>query len=770
VLTDVRSNGRRQTEEAASERSPAKPHLWCVRAAREQSPASRVLVIGALGLAFVGHIPNCKAQSDKSEAYMTLPGHVRKISADTQHLPRNAEADQGLLTLTVVLNMPPSAEFEALKTAFRNPASANFRKPIPADELRDRFGPTQEMYNSIRTFLEAQGFQLIETTRNRRTITVRGSRALTEQVFSLRIGDFQRGTYRFYATLNNPSVPSRLAPLIEVIDGLSSTPTVHPANVGPPTPPQPTSIAQAYNLIGGFPGNNNPPFLNPLNGRGQTIGIFEYSQPEQPLANGSFNSQDIANWLSFANLPAGLINQLSAVVIPTSETLADIPVNPATNDSVEFVGDVDTALGMAPGAKIIVMMVDQGPLGGYTVAGYSEEYNDAINLVQAAAGGVGGIISQTYTGCEGTDAVDVQIQQAVESIIETAALSGLSVFAAAGDNGNQGDSGCIGSITNVEFPADLASVVGVGGTTLTANVQGTANTYDSETWLNTAFGAGGYGTSQTVSKPAWQFYNSTSMRMVPDVAADADPNTGIVVCLGTTSGSSTPNCTITFGGTSLATPIWAGTWAIVSEAGGAIPAGLGALYDIAQTQLLLAPTPSTPPNPLTNCSYVFNSPMCMQGPNNDFTHLGLGSPNISNLISYLSNAPYITSITPNSVPTCCQTTVAATGFFPDATGTVFWINLSAGWVKLPPTESCANVQSCVFTTPATASGTKGPFPVAAAYPYSNATNPFSGAASYASSEGALKYGGGLVAFGTFALLIAAWGTTVAWRSRHARSG
>jgi subtilase family serine protease len=272
---------------------------------------------------------------------------------------------------------------------------------------------------------------------------------------------------------------------------------------------------------------------------------------------------------------------------------------------------------------------------------------------------------------------------------------------------------------------------------------------------------GGYGSSLTVPAPAWQFYNTGSMRMVPDVSADADPNTGIVVCLGTAAGSSAPNCTVTFGGTSMATPIWAGTWAIVSQAAVGISAGWGNLYYMAQIPYLTIPN--------TSCTYIFNSPACMMGPNNDFTHLGLGSPNISNLVSFLSGAPYITSITPTSGSNSGGTMVSATGFFPSGTGTIFFIQLLTGWVKATAT-SCASMQTCIFSTPPNSAGqTGGTFPVAASYPYFGATTPFHDIASYSSSEAAFKYGGGSIAFGTFAGLVAAWAMATGWRRRRARS-
>jgi kumamolisin len=102
-------------------------------------------------------------------------------------------------------------------------------------------------------------------------------------------------------------------------------------------------------------------------------------------------------------------------------------------------------------------------------------------------------------------------------------------------------------------------MVGAGGTTLTTNSSGA---YVSEmTWTD-----GGGGISTVWSIPSWQknvisssstFLGSTTMRNVPDVSLDADPNTGYAIYL---SGSWTE-----FGGTSCAAPLWAAFTALVNQ-------------------------------------------------------------------------------------------------------------------------------------------------------------------------------------------------------------
>jgi subtilase family serine protease len=118
---------------------------------------------------------------------------------------------------------------------------------------------------------------------------------------------------------------------------------------------------------------------------------------------------------------------------------------------------------------------------------------------------------------------------------------GVAIIASSGDYGY--------GIPN--FPAVLTSVIAVGGTSLTraANARGWT-----ETAWNSNGGAAASGCSAWVDKPAWQQDAYCSGRMVADVSADADPNTGPAV-YGTSDGMT--GWTVS-GGTSAASPYLAG--------------------------------------------------------------------------------------------------------------------------------------------------------------------------------------------------------------------
>jgi kumamolisin len=125
---------------------------------------------------------------------------------------------------------------------------------------------------------------------------------------------------------------------------------------------------------------------------------------------------------------------------------------------------------------------------------------------------------------------------------------------ASGDSGSS--DGVPGGAVHVDFPASSPYALACGGTRLKA----TATTILGEVVWHDAFGATGGGVSAFFALPVWQqgrdattvqgAVQPLTARGVPDVAADADPQTGYEVVV---DGVQT-----VFGGTSAVAPLWAG--------------------------------------------------------------------------------------------------------------------------------------------------------------------------------------------------------------------
>ena len=141
-----------------------------------------------------------------------------------------------------------------------------------------------------------------------------------------------------------------------------------------------------------------------------------------------------------------------------------------------------------------------------------------------------------------------QAGNAMEQAAADATAAGMTVFAASGDN-DSSDGGP--NPANVDLPASAPHVIGCGGTSKTRS--------DETVWNNDPGNPSGQGTGggfSTLFKPMppWQAGASNGPgRMVPDVAANADPNTGYNIVL---HGVQMP-----IGGTSAVAPLYAGLFA-----------------------------------------------------------------------------------------------------------------------------------------------------------------------------------------------------------------
>lgn len=149
----------------------------------------------------------------------------------------------------------------------------------------------------------------------------------------------------------------------------------------------------------------------------------------------------------------------------------------------------------------------------------------------------------------------------MEQVLTEAAAAGVTVAVAAGDNGST--DGVTDGKQHVDFPSSAPHALGCGGTTLQIS-NGAAT---SEVVWNDlpSGGAGGGGISIEFAVPSYQtgvtmpdnVDTGSPGRGVPDVAGDADPQTGYTIFVDGNQES--------VGGTSAVAPLWAGLLALVNE-------------------------------------------------------------------------------------------------------------------------------------------------------------------------------------------------------------
>jgi len=216
----------------------------------------------------------------------------------------------------------------------------------------------------------------------------------------------------------------------------------------------------------------------------------------------------------------------------------------------------------------------------------------------------------------------------MDSALADAAVLGVTVTVAAGDNGSSDDPNNSNSV-NVDFPASSPHALGCGGTQLIGDTS--TNTITSEVvWneLANGEGAGGGGVSVVFPLPDYQTNAGVPVsvdggavgRGVPDVAGNADPTTGYLVVV---DGQQQP-----IGGTSAVAPLWAGLIARLAQA-------TGKQFGLMQPLLYAGVTPGAT-TPGFNDIVDGNNGAYKAGPGWDAT-TGLGSPNGTALLSRLSS-------------------------------------------------------------------------------------------------------------------------------------
>jgi kumamolisin len=196
------------------------------------------------------------------------------------------------------------------------------------------------------------------------------------------------------------------------------------------------------------------------------------------------------------------------------------------------------------------------------------------------------------------------------------AAAGVNVFVSSGDAGSNPDVTGHGSggPLQAEYESSDSSVIGVGGTSLKLNPAGAVA-------AETGWSGGGGGTSRLFPRPAWQTGAGVppgTQRLVPDVCAAADPNTGAFLVLNRHSTQ--------IGGTSWSAPVWAGFCALMNEA--RLKSGKAALGVLNPLIYPLIGTPAF--RDITSGSNgAFNS-----GPGYDMV-TGIGAPSVKDLIARL---------------------------------------------------------------------------------------------------------------------------------------
>jgi kumamolisin len=428
---------------------------------------------------------------------------------------------------------------------------------LTREELAERYGADPADIELVRAELTARGLEITEVHPGSRRVKAAGTLGDLSRAFGVTLqqvtspepktGLMVTHRYREGAL----SVPAALDGVVHAVLGLDTRPQARPhfrprAAEAPGNTYPPNQVAELY----GFPAGTT--------GAGQTIAVIELG--------GGFTASDLDAYFGSLGIPTPSITAVSvdgAVNNPGDTSGASVEVNL----------DIDVIGAAAPGAAQLVYFAPNNGDQGF------------VDAISAAAHATPAPVAISISWGMSEDGWTAQGRLAMDQAMADAAALGITVCAAAGDNGS-GDAVNDGQV-HVDFPASSPNALGCGGTKLLAD-PATGQISSEVVWNETAAneGAGGGGVSDHYPVPSWQAGAGVPARAaaepastgtthhrrhghgggatvaagrgVPDVAGNADPTTGYQIYSGGKAQ--------VVGGTSAVAPLWAALVARLAEA------------------------------------------------------------------------------------------------------------------------------------------------------------------------------------------------------------
>lgn len=539
-------------------------------------------------------------------AWAAAPGYAagRSTVADTQpawakpaNLARQAAGDDRM-AFSVWLGWRDPAGLDATLAGLYDPGSAASGRWLTPEEFRARFSPPQAQVDAVRAWLTDSGFAIVDVPRNRLFVTASGTVDQVERTFDVHENLYRIDGRTVRAPDADPAVPAGISADVRAITGLDGSLALAAPEHRSPAPPPPagTSVGPCSRYWGertstAFPNpyvpgaplpwlicGYTPAQINSaygidrlhgagLDGRGQTIAI-----------TGAFFSptiRDDANSFSreFGLPRLGSWNYRQITAPGTSR----IPKDSAETQSwyIEQALDVEWAHAVAPEAKIVYVGAAND------AGGLDQALNEVVDRHLA------NVVSNSW-GLPESLAPRGEIR-AMNDVFQQAAAEGIGVYVASGDDG---DNRLAAGKISAGFPDSSPWVTSVGGTSLAISRTGgyeweagwgtTTTDWNGRRWAPAApgdfmYGSGG-GPSHVFPMPAYQAgvvpladatWKGVARRAEPDLAMDADPQTGVTFAQTYVEPNGRRRIIDSWiGGTSLATPLVAGVMALADQHSG----------------------------------------------------------------------------------------------------------------------------------------------------------------------------------------------------------
>ncbi|HYK31860.1 MAG TPA: S53 family peptidase, partial [Streptosporangiaceae bacterium] len=539
----------------------------------------------------------------------------------------------------LLLTMRNAAGARTFVRQVSSPGSRLFHKFLTRQQWIARYGPTNASIASARSWLHSQGFAVGSVPKTHLYVSASGTAAQVERAFGVTLGYYMVNGHRVRLANGTLSIPAGISGSVAGVVGVNQfiarndlavqgrSPAAAPAAAEPPPPagfrnPQPcTSSFNSRVDTADSKKLYSPPFANKRldydicgyvpsqirsaygiagavskgdNGSGVGVAIVDAYDSPTLLSDSQryFTQNDPANPLSagqfFNDEPA---------------TTSNIDVCGGPGWRAEQSLDVQAVHGMAPGAAILYV----GAASCFDADLLAAE-NVAISSGASA-------VTNSWGSLAGDLFVDAATKTAYDNTFLVADATGVSVMFSSGD---AGDNFATIGIAAPDFPSIDPFVTSVGGTTLEINAKG--NRAAELGWSvaklpmcigvmnhrhcpgTTAAGplafqaGGGGGTSFTYTQPFYQagvvpaalalrneaLFGPVPLRVAPDIAMDADAQSGMLIGLRQTFPEGVHYGQFKEGGTSLASPLFAGVIADADQAAGNTLGFLNPeLYDVA---------------------------------------------------------------------------------------------------------------------------------------------------------------------------------------------
>lgn len=492
------------------------------------------------------------------------------------------------LRVTVELKPQNPVALAAYATAVSTPRNPLYGRFLTVGQFADRFGATPAAIAAVEAAMRADGLQVVGVPADRLSVQVSGPTNTVAQAFATSLTKVSFAGHTGFANATPPAVPASISPSVQGIIGLDNVVHDQPAGLiparklarssGSPAQSLPTGGAQPCAETTALSGTNVGYTLDQfaamygLNGiygagdlgQGETIGLVEEQATQL---------SDVTHFQGCYTLNGASLNQRVSFEQVGQGVGTYNPGSPdgSVNDDSEAALDLDVVLGLAPKADVIV---------------YQEAYNIATapsDILQAMVSeNKAKVLSSSWGVCE--KLTPQSVINAENTLLQEAAVQGQSFFGSSGDSGSTACYQATGNdyTLSVIDPGAQPFATGVGGTYLGMS-NGTLpgnGTYPGEDVWNDGLPGGllgfdylsgsGGGVSDQWAMPSYQANsvdalgvigtdssnscNNSLCREVPDVSADADPNSAYIVYANGGLGGGGWEA---FGGTSAASPLWA---------------------------------------------------------------------------------------------------------------------------------------------------------------------------------------------------------------------